>query len=211
MLPSFVLDQLSRPHGRLAPVTALVLNGINLRTILAGVSALELASGQRVVEIGFGGGLSLPLMLRAVGEHGQVFAIEASHDMLARARRRYIIPRLQGRLRLEHARIEQLPLGDEMFDAALSLNTITFWTDVDAGMRELSRVLAPGGRLVLGIAAPDEVLAGGFAARGFRVVHPERLVELLPRYGLEHVEQRRTPDGTHLLIARRNDESFDGL
>jgi len=77
-LPAFLLDQLSRPSGRLAPVTALLLNSVNARTILAGVSALELRPGQRVVEVGFGGGLSLPFLLRAIGQHGQVFATDAT-------------------------------------------------------------------------------------------------------------------------------------
>lgn len=181
-------------------MTALLLNGINARTILAGISALELRPGQRVVEVGFGGGLSLPFLLRGIGEHGQVFATETSKAMLDRARRRFIVQRLQGRLRVEHAVVESLPLGDGSFDAALSLNTIPFWTDVDAGMRELARVLAVGGRLVLGVPDPDEVRRGGFAERGFRVVVPERLGDRFGRYGLELLEIRRTTDGTALLV-----------
>jgi arsenite methyltransferase len=211
-LPGFVLDQLSRPSGRLAPVTALLLNGANLRTILAGVSALELRPGQRVVEVGFGGGLSLPLLLRAIGEHGQVFATELSKEMLGRARRRFIIQRLQGRLRIEHAFVESLPLGDGSFDAALSLNTIPFWVDVDQGMRELARVLAVGGRLVLGVPDIDELRRAGFGPKGFRLVVPERLGERFRRYGLELLEIRRTADRTALLIGRRiDDEAADGL
>jgi len=211
-LPSFLLDQLGRPSGRLAPLTAMLLNGVNARTILAGVSALDLRPGQRVVEVGFGGGLSLPLLLRAVGEHGHVFAIETSKEMLVRARRRLIVQRLQGRLRLEHAHIESLPLGDGSFDAALSLNTIPFWTDLDQGMRELARVLAVGGRLVLGVADPDQMREQGFASKGYRFVVPERLGERFGRYGLELLEIRRTLDGTALLVGRRlDDEAADGL
>lgn len=206
-LPAFWLDQLSRPSGRLAPVTALLLNSVNARTILAGVSALELRPGQRVLEVGFGGGLSLPFLLRAIAERGQVFATETSKEMLARARRRFIVQRLQGRLRIEQAFVESLPLGDGSFDAALSLNTITFWSDVDGGMRELSRVLAVGGRLVLGVPDPEEVQRLGFARRGFRIVAPERLGERLGGYGLELLEIRRTGDGTALLVARRVDDT----
>jgi len=211
-LPNFMLDQLSRPSGKLAGLTALLLNGINARTILAGVSALELRRGQRVVEIGFGGGLSLPFLLRAIGDRGQVFATETSKEMLARARRRFIVQRLQGRLRVEQAVIEALPLGDAAYDAALSLNTIPFWTDLEQAMRELARVLAVDGRLVLGVPEPAHVLAAGFAERGFRVVEPERLGERFERYGFELLEIRRTGDGTALLVGRRvDDESADGL
>lgn len=187
----------------------MLLNGVNARTILAGVSALDLRPGQRVVEVGFGGGLSLPFLLRAVAERGQVFACETSKEMLAKARRRFIVQRLQGRLQIEHAFVESLPLGDGSFDAALSLNTITFWTDVDEGMRELARVLAVDGRLVLGVADPDQVRRAGFAERGFRIVTPERLGDRFSRYGLELLEIRRTGDGTALLVGRRVDDGAD--
>lgn len=212
MLPTFVLEQLSRPRGKLAPITAALLNAVNARTIVAGVSALELQPGQRAAEVGFGGGLSIPLLLRALGPSGQLFALETSEEMLARARRRFIVPRMRGRLRIERAVVESLPLGDDSFDAVMSLNTIMFWTDVGKGLRELARILMPGGRLVLGLPNPAEVQSMGFAAQGHRVVVPERLSERLHRYGFEPLELRRTPDGTTLVVSTRLDEaSEDGL
>lgn len=207
-LPDFLLDQLSRPTGRFAPLTALLLNTVNARTILAGISALELRPGQRVVEIGFGGGLSLPLLLRAVGEHGHVFATETSKELLGRARRRLIVARLRGRLRVEQAVIEALPLGDGSYDAAISLNTIPFWTDLDVAMRELARVVGKDGRIVLGVGDPDAMIREGFAARGFRVVVPERLGERFANYEFELVDLRRTGNGTALLVGRRLDRAL---
>lgn len=207
-LPEFIIDQLRRPRGPLAPLMGALLNGINFGTIRAGVRALDLRPRQRVLEIGFGGGLSLPLLLLRVGSQGQVFALETSQELLDRAKRRFILARLQGRLRLEWATIEAMPVGDGAFDAALSLNTIAFWTDLDQAMRELARVLAPGGRLVLGVPDPDELLEAGFAARGCRVVEPDKLAAKLPDYGFEVLELETVDDGTCLVIARRVDEGW---
>ncbi|MFV8750244.1 class I SAM-dependent methyltransferase [Nannocystaceae bacterium ST9] len=203
-LPPFVLEQLGRPHGRLAALTGFFLNRANARAIREAIATLELRPGQRVVEVGFGGGYSLSVLLRAVGAEGHVFALELSDELLARARRRYIVPRMQGRLRIDRAPVEQLPLADASFDAALSMHTIFFWTDVDRGLDELARVLKPGGRLVLGLGEPEMLTKAGFAAHGHRVVVPERLAEHMPAHGFERVAIHRAGRESVLVSALRS-------
>ncbi len=202
-LPGFILDQLGNPHGWLAALTGMVLNHANAEPIRAAIEWLALQPGQRVVEVGFGGGYSLSLLVRAVGAEGQVFALELSPELLARARRRFIVPRMQGRLRIDRAPVEQLPLADASFDAALSMHTIFFWTDVDRGLDELARVLKPGGRLVLGLADPTMLAQAGFADHGHRVVVPERLAEHMPAHGFESIEIRRAGRDSVLVCATR--------
>ncbi len=204
-LPAFVLDQLGFPHGRLASLTGWFLNRVNRAAIHDAVALLELQPGQRVLEVGFGGGASLRLLLDAVGPTGEVFGTELSPELLTEARRRLIIPRLRGHLRLERAIVEKLPLPNASFDAVLSLHTIFFWLDVDRGFRELARVLVPGGRLVLGIGRPQELIELGFAQHGHRVVIPERLAAKLPEYGFDRVEIRESAgkQGSVLVLARK--------
>lgn len=202
-LPAFVLDQLGHPHGRLATLTGFLLNQGNGKAIREAIVTLDPRPGQRVLEVGFGGGYSLPLLLRGVGPTGHVFALELSDELLARARRRFIVPRLRGRLQVERAPVEHLPLADASFDAGLSMHTIFFWTDVERGLDELARVLRPGARLVLGLAEPEHLLAAGFAAHGHRVVVPEQLAEQLPAHGFERIDVCRAGRDSVLVSATR--------
>ena len=202
-LPDFVLDQLARPSGILGPLAAGVLDRLRAATVAEAVAALEVTPGDRVLDLGFRGGASLVPLLRAVGPDGQVFALEDAPQMLLWARRRHVLARLRGRLRLERAKVEQLPLGDGSFERVLALHTLAFWTDVDAAFGELARVLADGGRLVLGVPDPALLRRLGFAERGYRVAAPERVAARLPRDGFAVLEQRPVAGETTLLIAER--------
>jgi ubiquinone/menaquinone biosynthesis C-methylase UbiE len=48
------------------------------------------------------------------------------------------------------ASVESLPVPDDFFDKVLCVHVLYFWKDLDASMREIARVLKPGGRLGLG-------------------------------------------------------------
>jgi arsenite methyltransferase len=202
-LPGFVLDQLGHPHGRLAALTGFVLNRANAKAIRQAIALLDLRAGQRIVEVGFGGGYSLPLLLRGVGPEGHVTALELSDELLARAKRRFIESRMRGRLGLDHGSVEKLPLFDACMDAALSMHTIFFWTDLERGLDELARVLKPGARLVLGLAEPEHLRAAGFAEHGHRVIVPEQLAGNLPAHGFEQVEVHSVRGSDSILVSAR--------
>jgi demethylmenaquinone methyltransferase/2-methoxy-6-polyprenyl-1,4-benzoquinol methylase len=55
------------------------------------IAALELRAGERVLDVGCGTGLSLPLLREAVGEHGAVYGFDQSPEMLAQARTRIAV------------------------------------------------------------------------------------------------------------------------
>jgi SAM-dependent methyltransferase len=108
--------------------------------------ALELLGGGpgEVLDAGMGPG-------RLTAELDQrgwtVWGVDGSANMVSLARAR--VPRAGDRL-LE-ARIERLPFGDDHFDAVVSTGVLGYVDDLEVALRELARVLRPGGRLVFSV------------------------------------------------------------
>lgn len=98
-------------------------------------------SGWRVLDLGCGDGLlTSELKRRGV----DVVGADASQSMLAAARQR------DSDLVLCQARAEQLPFPDASFDAVVAVTILCFVKDAGRTFAEISRVLRPGGRLVIG-------------------------------------------------------------
>ncbi len=200
-----VAGQLGRPHGLVGRGVALLLNRGNRQAVAAAVDATEATAGNAVADIGFGGGLGLELLLRRVAPQGTVHGVEIADDMLARARARFDTQIAAGSLVLERGSLTALPLDDTSLDAALTVNTVYFVTDLDAACTELARVLRPGGRAVLGVGDPDAMARLPFTAYGFTLRPIAEIVASLRRAGLENVEQRRLNDVAiphHVLVAQ---------
>lgn len=202
---STVAGQLGRPHGLLGPLVARELNRRNAQAIAAAVDATDLGRGGVVADIGFGGGLGVQLLLDRVGDGGVVHGIEIADDMLRRARSRFRGHVRSGRLRLAPGSLTAIPLDDASVDAAITVNTVYFITDLDAACAELARVLRPGGRAVIGIGDPDVMAQMPFTSHGFTIRPVAEIAEALENSGLQ-VEQRRieeTPMPRYLLIGTR--------
>jgi ubiquinone/menaquinone biosynthesis C-methylase UbiE len=104
--------------------------------LLAGVSG-------RVLEIGFGSGLNLPHYPNGLTE---LIAIDPNPGM-----RRYAEPRIaQSPITVERYELsgESLPLADNSFDTVVSTWTLCSIEHVDRALREVHRVLKPGGRFI---------------------------------------------------------------
>jgi ubiquinone/menaquinone biosynthesis C-methylase UbiE/catechol 2,3-dioxygenase-like lactoylglutathione lyase family enzyme len=103
-----------------------------------------------LLEVGVGSGR----LLARLAERGwDVTGIDAAPRMVELARER--VPGAK----LEVARVEELPFGDASFDAVVAVGVLEY-ADLKASLRELARVLSPGGRAVLGVlnsAAPAVV------------------------------------------------------
>lgn len=190
--PAWLIRQLGHPSGLFGRFLVQVLNRGNLPLNLHMIAALDLRPGDEVLEVGFGGGVGVDLILRHEPA-ARVTGVELSADMVALARRRFPTELAAGRLRVEQAVVERLPFADASFDAACTANCVYFWPDLDAGLRELARVLRPGGRLVIAIAAPEMLREVGFAAQNLHTLDGDALAARVREAGFPDASARRVP------------------
>jgi ubiquinone/menaquinone biosynthesis C-methylase UbiE len=147
---TFVTKQFGHPSGLFGKFIG---NGMAKRNIYDAqwtVSVLDIQPQQRVLEIGFGPGVSTQLVAEKASQ-GFVAGIDHSQTMVQAASQRNAQAIRTGRMELKQGEVGSLPYPDESFDVALSLHSIYFWQNPVECLREIKRVLKPGGILAITI------------------------------------------------------------
>ncbi len=201
--PKFLLKQLSRPTGFLSPLSAWFLNKGNATQNSKTIDTLPLKETSRVLDIGFGGGVSFVQLLKRCSK-GYVAGVEVSNEMIQRAKKIWAKQIATGQLEVREAGVDNLPWQNGAFDFVMTVNTMYFWTNVQSGLSEIKRILAPGG-LFVSSCVPKKMLANiGFPDMGFRTEEPEYYADLLKRKGFETVEVIESNDkkGSKLILGR---------
>jgi SAM-dependent methyltransferase len=139
-------------------------------TPLAGhlVALAGVGPADRVLDVGTGTGIVALQIARLLGPSGYVAGIDTASGMLEEAR---AAAGEESHVEFREADAAHLPFEGASFDLALSLFALTHVADPAAALREVHRVLRPGGRLALGVggAPPTFSAAGvGDAGRGLR-------------------------------------------
>jgi arsenite methyltransferase len=117
-----------------------LLNEGNRGLLDAGLAAVSPSAGERVADVGFGGVIRCRQMASLVAPERPV-GVELSEAMIEAAR-----AELGATADLYQTDVAALPLPAASLDAVLSVNTIYFWPDPAAALREVRRVLKPGRR-----------------------------------------------------------------
>ena len=111
--------------------------------------ALNLRPGESVVDVGSGPGLLAAEMALDVGPTGRISGIDISETMLQMARSRCAQLTSAALVDFQLGDATKLPYPDETFNAAVSTQVYEYVADVDAAIREVRRVLKPGGRVLV--------------------------------------------------------------
>lgn len=165
----------------------------------AALDALDPRPGDAIIEIGCGPGMGLRAALKRLGPTGFVAGVDQSATAAHFAAHVVYRASLQGRAAVMRAEADDLPFRDRMFDRAFAVNSFQFWPDPARALREIARVLAPGGRLVITqrAAGLDNPIHFTGAVGGMKRIG--QAAALLKAQGWRILDERCAPDGARLL------------
>lgn len=113
-----------------------------------GLAHITVAPGFTVLDIGCGGGRTIG-KLAASATQGKVFGIDHSPDSVTTSTKTNARAVAGGRVAIQQGTVSALPWADNTFDLITAIETHFFWPDLPGDMRQVLRVLRPGGVFLL--------------------------------------------------------------
>jgi arsenite methyltransferase len=107
------------------------------------------AAGEHVVDVGCGAGIDSIIAANMVGATGSVIGVDMTPAMLDKARKSANEADVHN-IEFHHGLAESLSVADNWADVVISNGVLNLFPDKLAGLREMARVLKPGGRLQIG-------------------------------------------------------------
>jgi ubiquinone/menaquinone biosynthesis C-methylase UbiE len=186
-LAGFLAKQLHNPSGVLGRVVLpRLFNRRNAALNDLTLECLALKPGDRVLEVGFGGGYLLGRMSAMLTE-GALAGVDVSPEMVAYCEKRFRSLIQAGRMDIRCASAEALPYPTACFTKVCTVNTIFYWRDVARAMAELGRVLVEGGRLVICFTCKESLEKRAFTRHGIRLFQVTEVQELMEAAGFREV------------------------
>ncbi|MBA7564135.1 2-methoxy-6-polyprenyl-1,4-benzoquinol methylase, mitochondrial [subsurface metagenome] len=136
------------PEGRFGAFWARFMNIGHSRLTRWGLSHISINKDDTILDIGCGGGRTVNTMAKIAAE-GKVYGIDYSEVSVAvsTSKNKRLID--AGRVRILHASVDSLPFSDDMFNLVIAVESCHFWPDLVNNLKEIRRVLKPGGSVII--------------------------------------------------------------
>jgi ubiquinone/menaquinone biosynthesis C-methylase UbiE len=197
-LRHFITKQFSNPSGFFGKFIG---NGMAKRNVYDAqwtISLLSIQPHHRILEIGFGPGVSTQMASEKASQ-GFVAGIDHSRTMVEVASRRNATGIRSGRIELKQGDVAALSYPDESFDIAYSLHSIYFWQKPVDCLKELRRVLKPGGSLAITI-QPKDKWARNIDADIMTLYDGKDVVSMFSEAGYRQVHMEIPPQGENVSL-----------
>lgn len=142
------VSQCQKPRGWLGRITLWRMNASHSKLTDWGLTHVSIDKHDTILDVGCGGGRTVS-KLAAMVPQGKVCGVDYSEESVAATKRMNARWIESGRVEVFEGSVSQLPFSDGMFDLVTGIETHFWWPNLPDGMREIFRVLKPGGSLLL--------------------------------------------------------------
>jgi ubiquinone/menaquinone biosynthesis C-methylase UbiE len=138
------LDNFRKPQGMMGRLLVASMNWGHTSVSHWGLKHLDIKPGDHILDIGCGGGKNVARMLKRASE-GRVCGLDYSEVCVEKTTRLNRKAVRAGRSEIRLGSVSENPWSDNSFDIVTAFETIYFWPDFVNDLREVRRVLKPGG------------------------------------------------------------------
>lgn len=145
---AWVFPNVRKPSGLLGRRMVRAMNVTHAGLTDWGLEQVVVSPNAVALDVGCGGGRTVHRLARLAPE-GKVFGLDYSRTSVAVSRQTNAQEVESGRVKIEQGSVAALPFPDRTFDIVTAVETHYYWPDLPRSMREILRVLKPGGTFVL--------------------------------------------------------------
>jgi len=169
-------------------------NRLSIPLVNRMISLAQPAASHQILDIGTGTGIVALHVAQKISKEGKVLGVDLSDKMLERARLKILRAGLSGLVEFRRMDAEALDLENCTFDIVLSLFALLHFPNPLSALKEMLRILRPGGRLVVAIGSGPPLFSSTALSHYIRLL-PDAISELL---GM----RLRAPDFLNMLVEK---------
>ena len=143
-----MMRQCRKPTGWLGRWMVRIMNRSHAGLISWGLGHIQVNRGDAVLDVGCGGGLNVQRLAR-MADLGKVYGVDYSTASVSASQALNKAGVESGQVKIQNANVSCLPFPDDLFDLVTAVETHYYWPDLPGNLREIWRVLKPGGTLLI--------------------------------------------------------------
>ncbi len=194
-----IAKQLRKPGGILAGKVGNQMNKTNSFLYDFTIQEMLLKDHESILEIGFGNGRFFDKMF-SIAQGLKISGLDFSPEMVNAATGNNPGSLSAGKLILRSGSSDNIPFADHSFDKVFCINVIYFWEQPAAHLKEIYRVLKPGGRFYTSIRTKESIIQMPFAKYGFNIYAENEWITLLENNLLHFVHSEKTQNEPDALF-----------
>ena len=186
-----IAEQLRKPNGILANKIGNKMNKTNCFLYDFTIKEMQLKDNESILEIGFGNGNFFDKLF-STANNLKISGLDFSAEMVKVATDNNPSTINAGKLTLREGSSDKIPFPDNSFDKIFCINVIYFWEQPAAHLKEIYRVLKPGGRFYTSIRTKETLVQMPFSKYGFTVYTQDEWVKMLRASLFDFVHAEKT-------------------